>query len=200
MSVLLTIINNSLRLCNGSRDDVNAKRGYIHSNYFWSITCGYFADDVFYFYIIFSVHLPRAHMCPNFCLSSTCQIPARRADAMPRISINFQQFHHRKRIISDRQGAGLLFYIWWNWAPGCVYSFCVLLPCQPSKTTFTSLQSGDLEGFKQVKSVSRTVVPIQNDQLLNTTFACITPFVIYEHCQCFHSTMHKHGERPQKIK
>lgn len=48
-----------------------------------------------------------------------------------------------------------------------------------SKTTFTSLQSGDLESFKQVKSVSRTVEPTQNGQLLNTTFAWITPFVIY---------------------
>lgn len=37
-----------------------------------------------------------------------------------------------------------------------------------SKTTFTSLQSRDLESFKQVKSVSRTVEPTQNDQLLNT--------------------------------
>lgn len=61
---------------------------------------------------------------------------------------------------------------------------CAVVCCRvsSSKTTFTSLQSRDLESFKQVKSVSRTVEPTQNDQLLNTTLAllCITPFVIYE--------------------
>lgn len=48
------------------------------------------------------------------------------------------------------------------------------------------LQSTDLEGFKQVKSVSRATIWTQNDQLLNITFARVTPFVIYEHLYYFH--------------